>query len=256
MSRDVALGIRAARNPGQVRILTALVLFGVSFGYVEAAVVADLRAVYDPIHRRHHPDVDGGSLLPILTLEQLRAAGEQPLRLLGIELVREAATLLMLAAVALAATRRPSTWLAAFVLIFGLWDIFFYAFLKVLIDWPASLLDWDLLFLLPVPWASPVLAPVGVAVVMMLAGSLVLVREGSGRPTTHRPADWAAIFLGGLVLIVAFCWDWRNILAGGTPNPFRWDIYTLGLAIGLAGFVRGMIADRGPEPALAMEGDV
>ncbi len=249
--RSVSLDNR----PGVVRILTALVLFGVSFGYVEAAVVTDLRAVYDPIHRHHHPDVDDGSLFPILTLEQLRAAGGRPLRLLGIEMVREAATILMLAGVALAATRRSSTWLAAFVLVFGLWDICFYVFLKVLIDWPGSLLEWDLLFLLPVPWAGPVLAPVGVAAVMIVAGSVVLVEAESGRPTAHRRGDWAAIFLGGLVLIVAFCWDWRNILAGGTPNPFRWDLYALGLAIGLAGFVHGLLMPRESKSALAMTGD-
>lgn len=233
--------MRAEPAGGAARVLAALALFGVAFGFVEAAVVADLRAVYEPIHRRLHPDAAPDALFPILTLDQLRSAGEVPTRLLGIELAREAATLAMLAAVALAVARRPATWLAAFVLAFGVWDLAFYGSLKLLLDWPGSWRGWDLLFLLPVPWSGPVVAPMGVAAAMVACGAASLVREASGRPMRHASGDWAAVGLGGMVLVVAFCWDWRNVAAGGMPGPFRWDLYGVGLALGLAGFARGAL---------------
>jgi hypothetical protein len=70
---------------------------------------------------------------------------------LTIEIGREAATIAMFAAVALAVARNAGEWAAAFVITFGTWDITFYVFLKVLLDWPASLFTWDILFLIPVP---------------------------------------------------------------------------------------------------------
>ena len=56
---------------------------------------------------------------------------------------------------------------------FGVWDIFYYVFLKIIYDWPKSLFDWDILFLLPLPWWGPVLAPVCIAALMIVWGTLV-----------------------------------------------------------------------------------
>ncbi len=58
------------------------------------------------------------------------------------------------------------------VVAFGVWDIFYYVFLKVMCDWPRSLFDWDILFLLPLPWWGPVLAPVSIALLMIVWGTL------------------------------------------------------------------------------------
>jgi hypothetical protein len=153
------------------RILVALLLFGVAFGYVEAAIVVYLRAIYDPIRQRIHPQIQPGELFPLIRLGELRAEGDEHVRRLAAEIVREAATLVILTAVALAVARNLREWFAAFMITFGLWDVFYYVFLKVLIDWPASLMTWDLLFLLPVPWVGPVLSPVIVALSMMVGGS-------------------------------------------------------------------------------------
>ena len=168
---------------------------------------------------------------------QLEAAGPQYVQQLYTELVREAATLVMLAAVALAVARNLREWFAAFVVAFGAWDVFFYVFLRVMTGWPVSLFDWDLLFLLPLPWVGPVLAPVLVALAMIAAGLALLNREASGRPVLLSRGHWSAISTGGLVVIVAFCWDWRNILAGGLPNPFPWPLFAFGLLLGLAGYL-------------------
>ena len=77
----------------------------------------------------------------------------------SVELVREAATLVMLLTVGMLAGRTWPTRLGYSAIAFGVWDIFYYVFLKVIYDWPKSLFDWDILFLLPLPWWGPVLAP-------------------------------------------------------------------------------------------------
>src|SRR5690349_2988847 len=146
------------------RTITGLVLFAIAFGYVEAAVVAYLRSIYTPLRAHFYPPSSAGELFPLLTLDQLRALGPEHTARLNTELGREFATLLMLSSVALVAARKPREWIAAFVLCFGIWDITFYAFLKLLLNWPASLLTWDILFLLPVPWVGPVIAPILVSI--------------------------------------------------------------------------------------------
>src|SRR6476620_9928870 len=89
-----------ARAPGLARTLAALTLFGVAFGYVEAAVVVYLRAAYEPLHERLYPDLHHdphlGGLLPFLPLERLQSAGPAFVDWAATELAREAATLLLL----------------------------------------------------------------------------------------------------------------------------------------------------------------
>ena len=216
---------------GMRRILAALFLFGISFGYVEAAVVAYLRALYDPIRAQFHPERAKGELFLLITPEQLQATGPENTSRLRIELAREAATLLMLAAAGLAVARTAQEWLAAFLIAFGVWDISFYGFLSLIIHWPASLLTWDILFLLPVPWVGPVLAPIVVSLSMILCGIAVLRQK-----IWIRALHWLAIISGGFVVILAFCWDFRNTSTGGVPNPFNWPVFVAGEVIGLAGF--------------------
>lgn len=239
---DVQIGTTRRLDFG--RALTVLVLFGVSFGYVEAAIVVYLRAIYEPMRLEIVPEAKPGELLPLLRLDQIEAAEPQHVGTLKVELGREAATLVLLVAVALAVGRDFHQWFAAFVVAFGLWDVFYYVFLKVLIDWPASLLTWDILFLLPVPWVGPVIAPVLVALSMIVAGAVVLWLESVGRRVRLGPANWAAVVLGGLMIVAACCWDFRNTSAGGEPNPFNWPMLAAGEIVGLVGFVRGLRRSR------------
>ncbi len=92
-------------------------------------------------------------------------------------------------------------------------------------------MTWDLLFLVPVPWVSPVGAPVIISTVMIGAGFAVLLCESRNRPLYSTWKDWVFLVAGGIVVIVAFCWDYTNILAGRLPNPFNWPLFFLGLSI-------------------------
>ena len=223
------------------RALIALVLFGMAFGYVEAAVVVYLRALYEPMRQRLEPARDPGRLFPLIRLDQLKAEGPQHVRRLMTELGREVATLVMLAATGLVLARNLRQWFAAFMISFGVWDIFYYVFLKLLLDWPASLFTWDILFLLPVPWVGPVLAPVLVSASMIAAGVTILYRESVWRPISFDRLDWLLILGGGLTLVAAFCWDFRNTSAGGWPHPFNWPLFILGESVGATAFLHATL---------------
>ena len=103
------------------------------------------------------------------------------------------------------------------------------------------LLTWDILFLIPVPWVGPVLSPIIVAMTMIVAGVVVLWRESIGRPVAVQWYHWSAIVVGGLIIVVAFCWDWRNSVAGRYPNPFNWPLFAVGEAIGVVAFVHALL---------------
>ncbi len=166
-------------------------------------------------------------LFPLLRLDRLTPA---TLSLLRIELAREASTLLMIWAVSGNARNR----LAAFVLTFGVWDLTFYLWLRVLIGWPPSLLTWDLLFLLPVPWAAPVLAPSIVAATMIAFGAWMLANEPR---RTRSLLPWLLLTAGAAVILISFLWDWRRWLAGEAPREFPWMIFACGDALAIAGFL-------------------
>ncbi len=225
------------------RIVTALLLFGISFGYLEAAVVVYLRAIYDPIRQHIHPERQPNDLFPLITQDQLLAAGPENERRLIIEIGREAATIAILAGFALMAGRNFNERVAAFAVAFGLWDISFYAFLKIMIHWPEALTTWDILFLIPLPWIGPVLAPVLVSAALIVCGFISLGRGGVPARLPH----WLAMIAGGLLVIVSFVWDFRNTTAGGLPNPFNWPLFLAGEALGLIGFLVALRNPGSPE---------
>jgi hypothetical protein len=185
-----------------------------------------LRTLNEPL--RIAAGIPPGELFPLLHVGQIAPF----LRLLKIELGREAATIIMLAAVAGAAGTR---WLPAFALVFGVWDLTFYTGLKMLIDWPESLFTWDLLFLLPVPWVGPVLAPSIVAASLVIGGIL-----GITRPVRDSAMAGTLLVAGALVIILSFTWDWRFLVNGGVPHTFHWWMFALGEGLGVAGLVRGL----------------
>jgi hypothetical protein len=218
------------------RAAFSTLLFGIAFGYLEAAVVSYLRDLHEPARQRFHPGRPPSELFPLLSIEQARAAGPEQPKTLAIEVGREAATIVMLAAIALAAANNARQWPAAFAIAFGTWDIAFYAFLKLLLNWPASLFTWDILFLIPMPWVGPVLAPMIVSASMIAAGLWHLRREASGERMRLGALHWLGIALGALVIVVSFTMDYRNIMAGGMPRPFNWAVFGLGLMIGVLSY--------------------
>jgi hypothetical protein len=218
------------------RAVVILVLFGVVFGYVEAAAVVFLRSVYEPIHLRLYPDRARDDLFPLLTLEQWAKEGPPHMGPV-MEVGRELGTLVVVALVAAALAREVRLWFAGFALAFGVWDVCYYPWLALMTGWPRSLADWDLLFAVPVPWVGPVWSALAVAATMIATGLVFFWCEAVGRPMRPRAIHWATVLLGAVVVLVAFWWDWRAMLAGGYPEWFNWPLLVVGLGLGSVGFV-------------------
>jgi hypothetical protein len=221
-----------------LRTSLALILFAVAFGYLEAAVVVYLRHIYEPLRNALYPGRAAGDLFPLIPIGQLSS---EHLRLLTAELGREAATLLMLSGVGLLAARAPRQWIAGFAIAFGVWDITFYLSLKLLLDWPASLLTWDILFLIPVPWVGPVLAPATVSAVMIVCGLIALKCDWDGRPIHATSSHWIGLIGGALVIIVSFTWNYRTLMAGAPPEHFNWTLFLAGLLAGIGTFAHAWL---------------
>lgn len=98
--------------------------------------------------------------------------------ILDTERICEAATLVMSASVALLTGANLKQRIAYFFLAFGIWDIFYYVFLRLTIGWPQTLVDLDIFFLLPFPWVGPVFVPVAVST-FLIFGSLWFVSKES-----------------------------------------------------------------------------
>jgi len=211
-----------ARYPG--KRYTGLWIFGVTLGFFEAAIVVYLRQIVCP----------GGFQLPLAHMD---------MPLLTVELAREMASLIMLAGVALAAARKRREVLPVFFLVFGIWDIFYYVFLKITLNWPESLATWDLLFLVPAPWSSPVWAPVLVALLFTAVPSFILLR-GVVKPYTV--LDRTLMTAGGAVVLVSFLYNARTLIAGGVPESFPLFIYIPGLLLMLIGSVKGLTKNDQP----------
>lgn len=131
------------------RKLWIVLFFAIAMGFLEAIVVVYVRELYYP----------EGFRFPLKLI---------PPRIFSIELVRELTTLIMLAGIGLLAGKTKSGKFAWFLVNFGIWDITYYLALKIFLDWPESLHTWDILFLIPVTWIGPVLAPVICSVTMIL----------------------------------------------------------------------------------------
>lgn len=141
--------------------------FALAFGFVEAAVVVYLRAAVGDLPGYH------GTLSEVRRLAMAHQPTQSPTpfpqSLLTVEIAREAATMVMLVAIAwLAAPRNRERW-ASFLWAFAIWDMTYYAGLWATVGWPPSLKESDVLFLIPVPWVAQVWYPLLVSAVTVLA---------------------------------------------------------------------------------------
>lgn len=233
-----ALSASAGGRPlatGERTAWLTVVTFAAGMAWVEAACVYYLRVLVDRV-QPYQPNP-----LPIHG-----TLGE-------VELVREAATLLMLATIGMLAGRR---WLAKVgyaAIAFGAWDIFYYVFLRVMTGWPASVFDWDILFLLPLPWWGPVLAPVCIACLMIVWGTLVTQWHDRGATTRSTQLSWGASAAGILLALWVFMADAIRVLPAGAdavrqvlPADFNWPVFGAALLLMAAPLVVG---SRSPDPA-------
>lgn len=201
----------------QARRLGWVALLALAMAYLEAAVVVYLRHIYG-------------------ITDLVRDVAAYDPRLAAVEAGREAAALVVLLAVGLVAGRSPQARLGFALFAFGLWDILYYAWLRVLIGWPRTLLDQDILFLIPLPWWGPVLSPVLIAFLAAAGGAMAVVHDDLKRALRPGPAGWCALGAGMLAALYAFMADALRALPASPealsrlrPTAFNWPLYSAGL---------------------------
>ncbi len=174
-------------------VLLAISIFSIAMAFLETAVVVYLRELLYP----------EGFKFPLAAM---------PANLMLTEILREAATILMLLGAGVLAGKTFSQKFAWFIYAFAVWDIFYYVFLKLLINWPESFLTWDVLFLIPTTWTGPVLSPIIVSLTMIALAMVILVFAFRGAKTRIKPSEWLLLSFGSLIVILAFIWDYSSFI--------------------------------------------
>jgi hypothetical protein len=224
-------------------------IFGVAMAFFESSIVVYLRALYYP----------EGFSFPLSHIEPH----------IGVtELIREFFSLVMIVSVAALTSRYILQRFAHFLYIFAVWDIFYYVFLKLVLDWPESLLTWDVLFLIPVTWSGPVITPLIISLIM--AGFALVIRHFNLRSDFRffmEPREWVILLAGALVVFVAFIWDYSRFVIGHlswgmlrehdafkekledivyqyVPASFNWPVFILGVILLLTSLAMVYIRNR------------
>jgi len=200
-----------------VHRLVWISLFGVAFAYVESSTVVYLYALYYP----------EGFTFPLKLINHEH---------LVVELARELATIVMLGTAAIIAGIKGWQRFGYFLVVFGVWDIFYYVWLKVILDWPLTLVDWDVLFLIPLPWIGPVLAPLLIAALMTSFGTVIVIRIGKGDYFQPNVLSWFVAIMATVILLYSFILDIPATLQGKMPAPYHYEFLVVGLVLYLAGF--------------------
>ena len=215
-------------TPSLLKQLSWLVIFSIAMAYLESAVVVYLREIYYP----------EGFSFPLTPIN---------IDIFMTEIWREIATIIMLAGIGILTGNSSSQRFAFFLLTFAIWDIFYYIFLYALLGWPSSLLTWDILFLVPIPWVGPVITPIIVSLTMIiLASSLIHFKKNLNLN------QWLLSILGSLMVIISWVLDYwifiSNQFSNGTwilsseqelfgssdqyiPGSFNWYIFLIGILL-------------------------
>lgn len=175
-------------------------------------------------------------------IDRIEPYQANPLPLIGglgpVELIRELATVIMIFTVGVLAGRNWRARIGYMAIAFGLWDIFYYVFLRMMCPWPQSLLDWDILFLIPLPWWGPVLAPTLIAALMVVWGTLATQFERSRPPMLSNWGVWVLNLIGVALALYVFMADAIRVASGGVevlrnllPTTFNWPLFLIALAL-------------------------
>jgi hypothetical protein len=180
-------------NTSSNKTIIWLCIYAIAMGFLESSVVIYLRELYYP----------GGFQFPLQII---------PTRIARVEIWREFATIIMLVGAAYLAGKTKLQRFAYFLIAFAVWDLFYYIFLYVFIQWPQSLLTWDILFLIPFPWTGPVIAPCLVAIGMTLFGILI-IKFGEKQEVKITYSQWILLLGGCLVIILSFLSDYLGMVS-------------------------------------------
>lgn len=198
--------------------LSTVTLYSIAMGYVEAAVVIYLREMLF---------ANPQQLFPLRTLDP---------RLAMVEIVREAMTIIMLAMVAILAGKNKFDRSMYFIYAFAMWDIFYYVFLRAAVGWPPSFTTFDVLFLIPVMWVGPVIAPVLIAALLAFASAALIAIHRRVADIHIGRLNVVIFVVGCAVVLYSFTAGVFHILyvsgpkglESYTPKTFDWLLFFIG----------------------------
>ena len=212
--------------------LSLLLLFGVGMGFLEAIVVFYLRYIYYP----------NGFTFPLVIMSE---------KIFLAELIREICTIIMLFSISFIAGKNRLQILAYFFYSFAIWDIFYYIALKLFLNWPPSLLTWDVLFLIPITWLGPIIAPIICSFTMIIFSLVILFMQDRIIDFKVTKIEWILLCLGCLIIFITFIWDYLNILISNNllreyfslkqtdilenivltyiPSHYNWTLFIIGI---------------------------
>ena len=193
-------------------------IFAVAIGYFEAMVVVYLRELYYP----------EGFSFPLKLL---------PVRMIMLEILREAASIVIILCVAALIARKFWERFGYFIIIFGIWNVSYYIWLKITLDWPSSIFEWDILFLIPLPWIGPVIAPVLIAVLMVVFGISITGFFQKGYDFRPSGISWILAVAGTLLMLYSFMCDLPATLRQMMPEPYRFQLLFAGLVCYVTSYV-------------------
>ncbi len=215
-----------------------LTLYAISMAYLETTVVVYLRELYYPENPLQ--------IFPLKILEIFRTFN------ILIELGREVATVIMMLSVAFLVERKNTTRIfAAFIYQFGIWDIFYYVWLKVTIGWPLSFTEWDILFLIPLVWLGPWICPVLISLLFVVWSGWTLLSNREIRLTKFN----IVIFLVGAIIgLISFLQPAFPVLQEGgleimqhyEPGNFWWGLFIPGYILMVAGLLSSLVPIKSP----------
>ncbi|NVO09427.1 MAG: hypothetical protein HXX16_05645 [Bacteroidales bacterium] len=220
------------------KIFLWLTLFSIAMAFLETSVVVYLRKLYYP----------EGFNFPMKMMDKDIAI---------VELFRELATLVMLLGAGFIAGRSKTEKFGLFLYSFAIWDIFYYVFLKITLNWPESLFTWDVLFLIPTTWVGPVIAPVIVSLFMIVFAFLISKFTNCDTSVNINKYEWLLLVSGSIILIIGFVYDYVKFMLQFfslgeifspsnttrlmekaltyVPVSFPWLIFTFGIVIIIGG---------------------
>ncbi len=214
--------------------LILLSIFSISMAFMESAVAIYLRKLY-------YPSAD---IFPIRAMD---------FNIVCIEILREGATLIMLICAGIFCGRTRFLSIAYSIFAFGIWDIFYYVFLKILISWPESFLSWDILFLIPVTWIGPVITPVLVSFFLITLSCFMILMDANRYRTEFTPTEKTLLITGTVLILYSYTFDmtkiivengylsdllrlWKNKdfmnkISTFIPDQFSWKIFSSGFVM-------------------------
>ena len=234
-----------------VEKLVVVGIYAIAMAFLETAVVVYLRALFYP-NGFNFPLV--GYLDPVF---------------LNVEWIREFATIIMLLTIGYLSAKKFYPKFAYFLYAFAIWDNFYYVFLKLTLNWPASFLSWDLLFMIPWPWVGPVFAPVVCSFLFIVLAIIIINFYDNKKEAVF---SWKEFSLFGIaVLVVLYTWmidyallifqkdfalsfftlnenlDFIKLVSSYSPNHYNWFLFFIGILLVLIGIVSFYYRNKKPK---------